>query len=55
MNIGTIAGGTHAGWRVVRPAHKTWTCQCAYLKDGGFFRVNPGYLSKCTCGNPRPN
>lgn len=52
MNIGHISGGTNAGWRKVVQKPTPWTCVCQGSRVIG---TNPGYLTKCPCGNPRPN
>lgn len=60
MNVGSIAGGTHAGWRKVRPAHKPWFCRCyTTIRQPRAPRArvdgNPGWLGKCDgCGDIRP-
>lgn len=44
MNIGTIQGGTHAGWRRVLPERQPWDC----LSCG---RHNGKHLVQCLgCG-----
>jgi hypothetical protein len=65
MNIGTVQGGTHAGWRRVRPAHQRWFCGCFVIEpvnhgprtsgDNVVRKLNPGYRGKCdNCGETRP-
>lgn len=60
MNVGSIAGGTHAGWRKVRPAHRPWSCLCQVADLDSNSRVlvcktNPGWRGKCDdCGEIRP-
>jgi hypothetical protein len=47
MNIGTIQGGTHAGWRRVKPEPQPWVCQCG--------RANAKHWARCPdCSEPRP-
>ena len=48
MNIGHVAGGTHAGWRTVKAAiRKDWTCGCGARNK--YFWIN------CpVCHTPRP-
>lgn len=53
MNVGTIAGGTRAGWRRVKQAHPLWKCACNYLPGGELW--HPGWRGKCSdCGAARP-
>lgn len=60
MNVGSIAGGTHAGWRRVKPAHKPWVCRCyATIREPRAPRTreerNPGWMGECSdCGAKRP-
>ena len=61
MNIGHVEGGTNAGWRRVRAAHKPWFCGCYVVEDTELGREpvlkqNPGYRAMCDdCGNKRPS
>ena len=47
--VGTIQGGTHAGWKRVFPAHKDpWTCpECANVNK-------PTYANCFKCSSRRP-
>lgn len=46
MNIGTIQGGTNAGWRKVKAANTAWSCTCG--------NHNRAYLVRCyACNGPR--
>jgi hypothetical protein len=62
MTVGSIAGGTRAGWRKVRPAHQPWECDCDAVDPGWKERgvprlpkMNPGWRGKCDdCGQTRP-
>ena len=48
--IGSIEGGTHAGWRKVKQKPQGWMCITCDP-----FIVHPGYLVKCPeCGSKRP-
>lgn len=59
MNVGTIAGGTRAGWRRVKPPHPKWGCKC-FVSRPGLTRdprpkENPGWRGSCDdCGAKRP-
>lgn len=61
MNVGHVQGGTHAGWRRVREAHKPWLCGCFILEGDPFHetavkKLNPGYRAACTdCDHRRPS
>lgn len=48
MNVGTIQGGTNAGWRRVNPEPKPWTCKCG--------TENAKHWATCSsgCGERRP-
>lgn len=52
MNIGTIQGGTNAGWRVVKQQSSDWTCP---VRDGGCGKKIRYFWPTCpNCGHPRP-
>lgn len=50
--VGTVQGGTNAGWRIIKAAPKPWMCRC--LNDG-VMTLHPAYLVGCPdCGTRRP-
>ena len=47
-----VEGGTRAGTRRVRQAHRRWFCNC---ETGDGMKLNPGYLKTCAaCKAARP-
>ena len=49
MHIGSIQGGTHAGWRTVRMQIRIdWTCSECGARNRYFWNPCP------VCGHPRP-
>jgi hypothetical protein len=47
VNIGSIQGGTNAGWRKVKQAPRPWDC-CGHVRRA--------YIVRCPdCKSPRPN
>lgn len=48
FNIGTVQGGTHAGWRSVKQRPKAWTCPSCGAKLKYYWLACP------TDKHPRP-
>lgn len=54
--VGHVAGGTNAGWRIVKPAPREWRCACSDEYGESASKLQPAYLSRCPdCSTRRPS
>lgn len=62
MHVGTVQGGTNAGWRRLRePRREPWFCGCYEVHEHGLGagamkkQQRPGTVNCTDCGEKRPN